>query len=514
MFPRLRFYWVVAACGGVLMALEILSSRLLAPHYGNSVYVWGSIISVFLAALSLGYLWGGRLADSQPSMASLGRMVALAAAFQAVLLLAGARLAETLAGWTGGNPAGTLLAAGVLFGPASILLGTVSPWAVRLAARDLGHLGGTAGRLFALSTLGSLAGTLACTFLMIPFLGLRQCLGLLTALTAMTACVALAGSFRTEKAATALAVLLLLAVVPVASYTPRKKGGLIYERVTPYQTLQVWEREGIRSLESDRVPQAAVQIAGGRSALPYIHAVSATLLIQPEIRRVAIVGLGGGAVGKYLLPRVPGLTVDYVDIDPAVPELARRYFGFQTGPRMTVTVADGRRFFQEAGTRTWDLIYCDAYIGQSVPFHLTTVEFLDDVKRHLAPGGVFALNLANSLSDPFSQAMYRTVRERFGTVYLFPVLRAPNSLVVATPAVKTLANTELVRRGRELDARMRFDPPLATLATWRRQVSLDVTQIPVLTDELAPVDRLIRLGSQARVPEVPEVPERRGPSAP
>ena len=83
MFPRLRFYWVVAVCGAVLMALEILSSRVLAPHYGNSVYVWGSIISVFLAALSLGYLLGGRLADRQPSMAALGRMVALAAACEA-----------------------------------------------------------------------------------------------------------------------------------------------------------------------------------------------------------------------------------------------------------------------------------------------------------------------------------------------------------------------------------------------------------------------------------------------
>src|SRR5215475_2758101 len=97
MFPRLRFYWVVAVCGGVLMALEILSSRVLAPHYGNSVYVWGSIISVFLAALSAGYLWGGQLADRQPSMAALGRMIVLAAAFEAVLLLFGTRLAGALA---------------------------------------------------------------------------------------------------------------------------------------------------------------------------------------------------------------------------------------------------------------------------------------------------------------------------------------------------------------------------------------------------------------------------------
>jgi hypothetical protein len=127
MSARLRFYWVVAVSGAVLMALEILSSRVLAPHFGNSVYVWGSIISVFLAALSLGYLWGGRLADRDPRMASLGRLVALAGVFEAVLLLFGGRLAALLGAWTGNSPAGTLVAATVLFGPASLLLATVSP---------------------------------------------------------------------------------------------------------------------------------------------------------------------------------------------------------------------------------------------------------------------------------------------------------------------------------------------------------------------------------------------------
>src|SRR5437763_235446 len=168
MFSRSRFYWVVAVCGGVLMALEILSSRVLAPHYGNSVYVWGSIISVFLAALSLGYLWGGRLADREPSMASLGRMVVLAAAFEAVLLL--------------------------------------------------------------------LAGSL-----------------------------------------------------PAASFAPPSAHGLIYERVTPYQTLQVYESEGVRTLRSDRVPQAAVSLATHESTLPYNHAAPAVLLISPHPRKALLI---------------------------------------------------------------------------------------------------------------------------------------------------------------------------------------------------------------------------------
>jgi spermidine synthase len=500
MFSRLRFYWVVAVCGAVLMALEILSSRMLAPHYGNSVYVWGSIISVFLAALSLGYLWGGRLADRQPAMAALGRMVALAAACEGVLLLFGARLAAALAALTAGNPAGTLLATAVLFGPASVLLATVSPWAVRIAARDLGRLGHTAGRLFALSTLGSLAGTLACTFLLIPFLELRQILGLLTALTALTACVAFVGSFRAELPAAALAVLLLLGSFPAATLSTRGPSDLIYERVTPYQALQVYDRDGVRTLRSDRVPQAALSLGDRQPAMAYNRAAAAILLIQPRLRRALMIGLGGGTVGRYLQAHAPELDVQYVELDPAVPEIARRFFFFQPGARMRVTVADGRQFLH-ASTAAWDLIYGDAYIGQSVPFHLTTAQFLDEVKRHLNPGGAFALNLAAGLDDPFSQAMYRTVRDRFDVVYLFRVRHALNVLLVATQGAETLSNADLLQRGRELDRTLRFDPPLATLATWRSEVALDTAAIPVLTDDYAPVDRLIRLGEDARRPK-------------
>lgn len=497
MLAKFRFYWVVAASGGVLMALEILSSRVLAPHFGNSVYVWGSIISVFLGALSGGYLWGGWLADRRPSVAALGRMVAMAALCQGLLLLFGTWLAGRLGEMTGGTPAGTLLAAAVLFGPASVMLGTVSPWAVRLAARDLGHLGNTAGRLFALSTLGSLAGTLACTFLFIPFLELERILALLTAVTAATACVALAGSFRKEAPAAALAGVLLVLAVPASWLSGRRPPEVIYERVTPYQTLQVAERDGVRFLESDRVPQATMRLADGESTMPYTHAVAAALLLRPEIERSLMIGLGGGSVGRYLLPRLPGLTIDYVDVDPAVPEVARRFFRFAQGPRMRVHVADGRRYLAGA-TGRWDLIYCDAYIGQSVPFHLTTREFLDEVRRHLEPGGVFALNLAAGLGDPFSQAMYRTMRDRFDSVYVFAVRRAPNVLVMATRDPVALSPRDLVRRGRELDGRYRLDPPLATLATWRTDVELDAADVPVLTDGFAPVDRLIRLGESAR----------------
>lgn len=489
-----RFYWVVAACGAVLMALEILSSRILAPHFGNSVYVWGSIISVFLAALSLGYLWGGRLADRQPTLAALGRMVAFAALVQGLLLLAGLRLAAALAAWTGGSPAGPLLAAAVLFGPPSVLLATVSPWAVRLAGHDLGRLGGTAGRLFALSTLGSLAGTLAATFLLIPYLELRPSLALLTAATAVTALIAMAGELRAEAPAAALCAVLIALSATGGDFASRPVRGLVYERVTPYQTLQVLDRGGARYLESDRVRQAAVDLATGEPALPYPRYAAAALALRPEMDRMLVLGLGGGSVGMYLRRRLPGLAVDYVEIDPAVPEIARRHLRFEEGPRDRVHVADARRFLRGSAER-WDLIYCDTYIGLSVPFHLTTVQFLDEVKRHLEPDGVFGLNLAAGLQDAFSRAIYRTVRERFASAYVFGVAGRSNVLVLATDA-PALAPEALRDRARGLDRRLRFQPSIESIVRRRIGVELRADEVPVLTDEYAPVDRLIRLGER------------------
>lgn len=498
MSERLRFYWVVAVSGAVLMALEILSSRVLAPHFGNSVYVWGSIISVFLAALSVGYLWGGRLADRQPRMASLGRLIALAGVFEAVLLLAGGRLAAVLGAWTGNSPAGTLLAAAVLFGPASVLLAMVSPYAVRLAARDLGKLGNTTGRLYALSTLGSLAGTLGCTFVLIPFLALRQILALVLAATAVTALFALADAFRQEVLGAVLASLLLVLALSSGWLPERHEKGLIYERVSPYQSLEVRESEGVRTLVSDRISQAAVRMADGEPALAYPRYMPAVLLVAPKLSRLLVLGLGGGSVGSYLGRRLPDLQIDYVDIDPAVPEVAERFLGFRPGGHTRVTISDARGFLHSSAER-WDFIYCDTYIGLSVPFHLTTVQFLEEVRRHLAPHGVFGLNLAAGLSDPFSRAMYRTVRDRFATTYVVDVRGASNVLVLATDDDR-LSFSELAERGKKLGASLAFDPPLERLAHAFAETNFDPATAQLLTDEFAPVDRLIQLGRAARVP--------------
>jgi len=304
---------------------------------------------------------------------------------------------------------------------------------------------------------------------------------------------------RAKSLAPAFLALLVLAAAlaafrPDAGTSPE----LLYQRTTPYQTLVVKERAGVRYLESDRVQQAAVQLADGEPAMRYPRFAAASLLLNPRPRRLLALGMGGGSVGSYLQRRLPELSVDYVDIDPAVPELAQRFLLLRAGPRTTITVADGRRFLAGAAGRAWDVVYCDTYIGRSVPFHLTTIEFLDEVKRHLATGGTFGLNLAAGLADPFSKAMYRTVLERFGAVYLFKVGGASNVLVLATDA-PSLPRPQLLARARELDRALPgFEPSFTSLAHSRMAVGLEAVDVPLLRDDFAPVDRLIHLGAATR----------------
>ena len=491
-----RFYLIVATAGGVLMAFEILSARLLSPHFGSSVYVWGSVISVFLAAMSLGYWWGGRLADRRPTMVVLGTLLLIAGLCMAWIGFAGQPLIAVVAEKTGGSPWGTLLAAGLLFGPATILLATVSPFAIKLATQDVSGLGKTAGRLYAISTIGSLAGTLICTFVLIPLLRIELILGLLLAITAITGCAALAEQLRQQKLLAALALALLAAAVATARPAVLKDESLLFKRMTPYQTLIVEEHDGVRYLKSDRVQHSSVRLSDGLPvSRSYPRFAAGALLLQPELESLLVVGMGAGNVGTYLRSQLPELAVDYVDIDPAIPEAARRFLLFEDAAGITVHVDDGRRYLA-ASQKHWDYIYVDTYIGNSIPFHLCTVEFFREVDRHLAPGGVIGINLSSSLDRPFARAMLRSVSEVFPSVYVLSVQSSTNQFVMASAARTRLPVAALETRATELDRRWHFEPSLGEIVRRHARVDLDLLAVEPLSDQFAPVNYLVRFDAE------------------
>ncbi len=488
----IRFYAVVIIPGAVLMALEIVSSRVLSPHFGSSVYVWGSIIGVFLAAMSIGYFWGGKLADRRPAMAIVGRLILAAGMAQTVVLLAGSRVVAALGDATNGSPGGTLLATALLFGPITTFLATVSPYVVKLATRDLGLLGGTAGHLYALSTAGSLAGTLGATFVLIPHLDLESILRLLLAITALVSIAALATRWRRERLYLALAASLLLFSAVPGTLTREAGSKLLADRITPYQTLRVSESDGVRFMLSDGTIHAAVVVESREPWLLYPRQAGAALLLKPDIERFLVLGMGGGGVGTYLQKQLPELSIDFVDIDPAVPELARELFFFQDGERARVHVDDGRRFLASRPRARWDYIYADTYIGHSIPFHMATVEFFREVRAHLEAGGVFGLNLMSDVRSPFSRGILRSLASVFKELYVF-VVPGGNYLILATDRARPPNRQQLLETARRLDPKYGFDPSLERMAGYYRGLDIDLTQALLLTDRFAPVNHLIRM---------------------
>ncbi|MEO8275928.1 MAG: fused MFS/spermidine synthase [Thermoanaerobaculia bacterium] len=488
---RLRFLVAVVVLAAVLMALEIVSSRLLAPSFGNSVYVWGSIIGVFLAAMSCGYMLGGAFADRRPQLSALSQLLLLAALFEAATGIFGRSAVAAIGEATGGRPVGTLLATTLLFGPATLLLATVAPFAVRLAGLDRERLGNVSGRLFALSTAGSLAGTLCATFVLIPALALDSILSLLVSATALAGFAAASGRWDRFGA---------LALAALVWFSPHPRSGwqtVVVERATPYQTLVVRESDGERTLSSDGSPHGGIVVATGQPTLRYVFSAETMRLFTPRPGKLLLLGLGSGGVGRLLSERTPGLSSTYVEIDPAVVDIAKREFGLQEGPRMRVVEADARRFVADS-RETWDWIYCDTYIGRAVPFHLATRAFFEEVRKHLAPGGTFGLNLAGSIHHPFSRAIYRTLHQVFARVEVFSIRGSANLLLIARDG-GPMADSELSAHAAALDAGA--SPALggarfAALAAQRMHVDLDLAAVPVLEDQFAPVDALLNLADE------------------
>jgi spermidine synthase len=521
--------------GGVLLGLEIVASRVLAPYFGSSLFVWGALIGVVLAGLSIGYWAGGALADRYPTPYILLGAMVVGAGLVLVIPAIDERVLEWIVSWDPGPRLNPLLATIALFGLPSVVLGAVSPMAVRLVTRSLDHLGRTAGRLFAVSTAGSIAGTFATAFWLVPELGTEQVLAV-GGVTLLVAATVTAIGARLLVPAVALAVAAAACVPVVLALEPeqgqtlrgaaaRNWSPLYRERDTQtpnvldpasvdgngftvrfakdtrYHRLVVADDNESRYLRFDSSFQSGMYLKDPfRTRFRYTDYLDLGLAYNPDARRVLFVGLGGGSAPKRMWRDFPGLDLQVVELDPDVVTAARRWFALPRDERLKVDVEDGRRWLARNDGR-WDVIVIDAFYSDSVPFHLTTVEFLDLVRTRLAPGGVIVSNIIGSVTGAQSRllrSMTRTYRAVFPTVTLHPVNLAGdrdpttirNIILVATESPLP-SRSFLADRWEGLRERSRGAPDLgaAFRDRWEREVPF--RDVPLLTDDYAPTDALL-----------------------
>jgi spermidine synthase len=488
----------VALSGAILMALEILGSRVLAPRFGSSVFVWGALITTFLLALALGYWLGGRLADERPEEATLSIVLSIAAALILPSVAWARPLLEALNGAGLETRWAALAASLVLFLPPSLAMGMVSPLAVRVAVRELTTVGSVAGGYAALSTAGSIVGTIATAFFLIPAFPVP---GLLLGLSFGLAAGALLTSRRLPSRAAAV---LALSAFAAAAWTEAARGGshyetVLFERDTAYHHVVVTELYGIRYLRFDAGTQSAMRLDHPeRSVVMYDEAFFAAWAARPAIRRVCLIGLGAASFNRMLEHSVPGTTVDSVEIDPVVLDVARRYFRYKPSARDRAVVEDGRVFLSRPGD-PYDLVVLDAYNATGIPFHLLTGEFFDTVRGRLSKEGVFVANIVGKVMGPDSRlfwASYRTIRRRFGQVYVMNADLAAgrtsfqgNLILLATVSADPIPVEAFRRRAGDLAQRWSLPWLRAHL-----DVMVHSPEPPPgtaeLTDRMAPVEAL------------------------
>ena len=284
----------------------------------------------------------------------------------------------------------------------------------------------------------------------------------------------------------------VLAVVPSASSDDTV---VRYDRESRYYRIQVvdYPAQGRRCLHfsKSRGIQSSMILADPvRLDLKYSQAMIAALALHPDPREVLLIGLGGASIPKFLQKYYPELKLDIVELDPDVVRVCQDYFEFRGNAKTRVFVMDGRMYLKRA-QKQYDVILLDAYAADHMPFHLTTVEFIQLVKSHLKPGGVAASNLWEKAINRFYLAELKTFQATFPQVYLLPAAQSGNIIVFGTMADEPAARKEWVLRAEEQVRGQDIGFDLPDLIG-REYVCLTDRKIgeAVLTDDKAPVNTL------------------------
>lgn len=409
--------------GASVMVVEILGSRVLAPVFGTTLHVWSALITVTLASLAIGYAWGGRIADKRPGLGTLMTVMAISAG---TLLLADLITRPVLsAAYSAGMVGGTFVAAILLFLPTLLLLGMVSPMAVRAAADQL-NLGRSVGNLYAISTIGSVIGSLAVSLLIIPNMNIHTAIiGTAVALAVVPLWYLLTRK-RMQQAVLLLVGLSLVSVgTAVAGQDAdrevfyKNKGYRVTARVpSAYGDLVVSDEGSVRYLFLNGVQQGS--LIGDVSFARYAYGLERLATAKGVPKTMLIWGLGAGVYARAMAEA--GTQVTVIEIDPESEKVAREYFGLPASVK--VIIGDARTETARLQEK-FDVIVLDAFSGDSPPFHLLTREAFADLKKCLAPDGLVVANIVGGLQGNAAKlvsSVAMTLESEFGKTQAF----APN----------------------------------------------------------------------------------------
>ncbi len=477
---------VVFVCGAVVMMFELVGSRVLGPYFGTSLFVWTSLIGIILGSLSLGYYLGGKIADKKSSFKSLSLIIFLAAISIGLTVLIKDFWLFVLQNSFTDIRTSSVLASLSLFLPASVFLGMVSPYAVKLKIKNLNTSASTVGNLYAISTTGSIFGTFLAGFYLIPHFGTNKLLIILS-ITLIIISLALSAKKDTRIKLSVFAIVVIgwLAISGLNYMLP--KSGFIdvdtaYNRIWIYNRIDFRTNKIVKMMGINNENHSSMFLDSDELVNEYTKYYHLAKHFNPNFKKTLMLGGAGYSYPKDFLHKYPEATIDVVEIDPKVTELAKKYFRLEENPRLTIYHEDGRVFLNKTQGK-YDVIFGDAFSSRySLPYQLTTKEAVQKKYNILNDDGIVILNIISAIEGEkgkFLRAEYATYKSLFPQVYLFPVRDSGASNIVQ--------NIILVALKSEKDQTFNdSDPKLNEYLQhlWKKTVDAD---IPILTDNFAPV---------------------------
>lgn len=485
-------YLVVSISGAAVLALEILGTRILGPFYGVSIFLWSALITVTLAALSIGYFIGGRWADQAAKVDRLG------------LLLAGSGIWVILIPWLSkpillliepmGLRLSVLVAAIILFFPPLTLLGMISPYAIKIKTTQLSEVGRSAGNLYAISTLASVIAALATGFWLIPNFGVQR-LTLVIGMVLLMSAVLLMIWNRKSKLVSigAMVVFALLTGLSWKTFGEKSQPeqGLVGIEQSPYGEIRVVDQDQIRYLLIDGAIHSIVKpTLFWEPQHGYVVVMDINQHFFDRTGSMLLIGLGGGSIANSY--SMAGWKVEAVEIDPVVTRVATKFFGFRSED-CQVFHADGREFLRSHHDR-YDLVIMDAFGSGSIPFHLITRQCFELIRDHLQPNGVFAMNVQSiGWESKLVKAVAATLKSLFSEVMALPLHEPPNALgnviLIAANRILEFPDEYLGRPADYVDV----DPyehwkVVQRNHAWDNRFVPETTGAQILTDDRNPLD--------------------------
>lgn len=425
---KIIFPAAVFITGGCILVLEVTATRVLSPYFGNTIYSVSSIIGVILAALSLGYYCGGRLADRRPD-ASWFYSIILISGLSVIFLELIIILVLPFLGNSLSLIYGPLVASLALFFLPAMLLGTLSPYAIKLQSQAVPAegIGRVSGTIFFFSTLGSIAGSLLTGFVLIPNFGVDR---IIMGTGSLLALIGFLPLIKNGLKIRHFFLILFLGIILSAEYLALGLSleNIVYSRDGIYEKLVIYDREyngrPTRFFLQDRSNSGAMYLQSDELVFDYTKYYSLYKIFKPEMKRALVIGGGAYSIPKALLNE-PGVElVDVAEIEPSLYELAKKYFRLPDDSRLNNRVIDGRRWLYQADNQ-YDLIFSDVYYSlYSLPVHFTTVEFFRLAKSKLNDNGVFMANLIGNLGNRPPSLIFseiKTLKSVFPNSYFFAV---------------------------------------------------------------------------------------------